>query len=311
MSAEQYANWPAYLRLIEHTWNTTVHTTMGVTPFEAAHGLPAASATSRLATTGDYCEPDTIDQKGITAMQTTAKAIRQILRQQLEQDSRQRTAKANSKGFNHTFKVGDKVSFFIPPTAHEAEELGRKAKHIAHFKGPAIITKKLSPTTYAIKFNGRTYGRCSSELRAYRSVERPNLISTVNNVGTDLKVGNFVALSDTDDPKAKGFKQVHVGKIINIADGQAHIQNYATLSRSMAQAKWAPLYQLPSGVYTTVKPKRNAKNLRVIDMVDEFDQDYVRCADLSMTSSGKISARSRAHLANLGLKHHVLGLTYP
>ena len=78
--------------LIEHTWNTTVHTTMGVTPFEAAHGLPAASAISRMADEGDYCEPDTMDQKGITAVQTTAKAIRQILKQQLEQDSRMRTA---------------------------------------------------------------------------------------------------------------------------------------------------------------------------------------------------------------------------
>ena len=27
MSNEQYSNWPAYLRLIEHTWNTTVHST--------------------------------------------------------------------------------------------------------------------------------------------------------------------------------------------------------------------------------------------------------------------------------------------
>ena len=132
-----------------------------------------------------------------------------------------------------------------------------------------------------------------------------------NNVSTDLKVGNFVALSDTDDPNSKGFKQVHVGKVINIADGQARIQNYATLSKNIAQAKWAPLYQMDDGVYTTVKPRRNAKNLRVIDIVDEFDQDYVRCADLTMTGSGKISARSRTHLANLGLKHHVLGFTYP
>jgi len=104
---------------------------------------------------------------------------------------------------------------------------------------------------------------------------------------------------------------VHVGKIINIADGQASVQNYATLSKNIAQAKWAPLYQLSSGVYTTVKPKRDARKLRVIDKVDEFDQDYVRCANITMTPTGKISARSRAHLASLGLRHHVLGLTYP
>ena len=36
MSNEQYKNWPAYLRLIEHTWNTAVHSTMLVSPFQAA-----------------------------------------------------------------------------------------------------------------------------------------------------------------------------------------------------------------------------------------------------------------------------------
>ena len=165
-----------------------------------------------------------MDQAGITAMQTTARAMEQILKQQQQQEARERAALANAKGFYHNLKKGDKVSFFIPPTAHEAEVLGRKAKHIAHFKGPAVITKQLSTTTYIIKYNGRSYARCLSELRPYRSEGQPNLISVANNVGTDLKINNFVAFSDTDDPNDKNFNRIHVGKIINIADGQAHIQ---------------------------------------------------------------------------------------
>ena len=69
MSDEQYKNWPAYLRPKEHTWNTTVHSAMNVSPFEAAQGLPAASAVSSIAKEGDYCAPDTMDQPGIKAMQ--------------------------------------------------------------------------------------------------------------------------------------------------------------------------------------------------------------------------------------------------
>ena len=80
MTDEQYDNWPAYLRLIEHTWNSTMHSLLGVTPFEASHGLPAASAQSRMAEDGEYNAPDTIDQKGIKAMQTTAKAFAQIIK---------------------------------------------------------------------------------------------------------------------------------------------------------------------------------------------------------------------------------------
>ena len=111
-----------------------------------------------------------------------------------------------ARGINHTFNVGDKVSFFIPPTAREAEEeLGRKAKHIQHFKGPATVTAKLSPTTFVIVYQGTTYyGRCSSELKPYRSEDTPWLV-TAAHVHSEFKVSNFVALSDTDDPAAKGY----------------------------------------------------------------------------------------------------------
>ena len=213
-----------------------------------------------------YCAPDTMDQKGITAMQTTAKAISQILKQQQEQEARQRAARSNVRGFDHILEVGDKVCFFIPPTAREAEQLGRKAKHIAHYKGPALITRQLSSTTFAIKYKGRIFNRCLSELRPYRSDEQPNLVGMASKANTDLKIINFVALSDTDDPHDPNFNTCHVVKIINIADGQVHIQNYATLSTSLTAAVWRPLYQLPTGVYTTVKPKRNANKLRVVDL---------------------------------------------
>ena len=310
MSQEQYSNWPAYLRLIEHTWNTTVHATMGVSPFEAAHGLPAASAASTMAADGDYCAPATMSQQGIQAMQTTARALAKILSQQQAQEAQQRADKANEKGFQHTVKAGDKVSFFIPPTAKEAEELGRKVKHLAHFKGPAQVVKQLTPTTYAIKYNGAMYGRCLSELRQYKGDGIPNLVSTTN-TGNKLQKGDYVAFGDTDDAQDESYQYYHIGKVVNVADGQAHLLNYATLSKNVALAKWAPLYQLPSGVYTLTKPKRGVKEAQVIDKIAVDDHDYVRCTNVQFTSAGKIAARFRRHLARKGFKHHVLGLTYP
>ena len=310
MSQEQYSNWPAYLRLIEHTWNTTVHATMGVSPFEAAHGLPAASAASTMASEGDYCAPATMSQTGIQAMQSTARAFKTILMQQQTQEAQERADKANATGFQHDFKVGDKVSFFIPPTAKEAEELGRKAKHLAHFKGPATITHRLSPTTYALTYNESTYGRCSAELRPYNSDEQPNLVSTAN-TGNKLRMGSLVAFSDTDDTQDAGHKLYHIGKVVNVADEVAHVANYATQSKSVTQAKWSLLYQLPNGVYTLTKPRRGAKQARVIDKIDVNDKDYVKCANVQLTTAGKLAARYRKRLERHGLKHHVLGLTYP
>ena len=59
-----------------------IHSAMGVTPFEAAHRLPTASTISRMVTEGDYCAPDTMNEEGITAMQTTVKVLSQIIKQQ-------------------------------------------------------------------------------------------------------------------------------------------------------------------------------------------------------------------------------------
>ena len=62
----------------------------------------------------------------------------------------------------------------------------------------------------------------------------------------------------------------------------------------------------------TQTPKRNAKEQEVIDKValEEAD-DYIDHYNLKLTRSRKISAKSIRQLKKLGLKHHVLGKTFP
>jgi len=313
MTDEQHKHWPAYIRLMEHTWNTIISTLLGVSPFEAAHGLPAASAQSRMAEDGEYTSPSTMDHAGIAAMQTTAKAFAQIIKQLQTQDATQRAEAANAKGYNHQLGVGDKVSFFIPPTAQEAAKRGRKVKHIAHFKGPATIIKQYSPTTYRIKYNDSTYDRCLSELRPYRADSKPTAI-TQQTLTHDLKVGKYVAICDTDDPANENYNRYHLGKVTNIADGQASIANYATFGKNIITARWKPLYQKDNGTYTLAKPRKAAASKRVIDIVDVDDQSYVRHFDVKLNTHGKhpkIALQTRKQLRALGLEHHVLGKTYP
>ena len=105
----------------------------------------------------DYTAPDYMGQPGIKAMQTTAAAFVTHLRQVQLQESRDRAAALNLKGSRPQLKVGDKVVFFIPPSAEEAELAQRKSKHMPQFRGPATITKVMSPTTYTLTFGNRTY----------------------------------------------------------------------------------------------------------------------------------------------------------
>ena len=82
-------------------------------------------------------------------------------------------------------------------------------------------------------------------------------------------------VSDTDDISNKGYDKYHVGKVINIADGQAHIQNYVTANSNVNTTKWQPMYQLNSGAYTTTKSRKGVVSKRVVVIVDENDTDYV------------------------------------
>ena len=81
-----------------------------------------------------------------------------------------------------------------------------------------------------------TYIRCLSELRKYNSSEQPNLRRDGEGDTHNFKLDNFVALCDTDDPSDPMYNNFRVGRLINIADGQAHIQNYAITSKNLAQA---------------------------------------------------------------------------
>jgi len=98
MTAEQYSNWPDYVRLIEHTHNTTQNRVLGCTPFQAAHGLPARSAVDCIATTGNYSQPKGPDGEGITALSDTAQAFAEAARMTQTRERTAAAAAANNKG---------------------------------------------------------------------------------------------------------------------------------------------------------------------------------------------------------------------
>ena len=89
--------------------------------------------------------------------------------------------------------------------------------------------------------------------------------------------------------------------------------NYATFNDNLANAKFSIMYQERSSLrYTTQKPKRNVREQEVIDKVPlEEADDYVDHYNIKTTKSMKIGKKSVRQLRKLGLKHHVLGQTFP
>jgi len=123
-------------------------------------------------------------------------------------------------------------------------------------------------------------------------------------------VGNYVSLCDTNDENDDHF---HLCKVIAIKDEKAVLLNYGTWSFNIKNAVFKVLYQEKStGRYTTQIPTKDLESQQVIDRLalSEAD-DYIDHYDIKMKSSMKITAKSVRQIRKLGLRHHILGKTFP
>ena len=285
-----------------------MHSVLKVSPFEAAHGLPARGVQNHPAA-ADYAAPDYLGTEGIRAMQSTAAGFATLLRQVQEREAKERAELLNLKGSAPKLKVGDKVVFFIPPTAEEAELAKRKAKHMPRYRGPATIVKVMTPTTFELKHNNRTYQRCLSELRRYRAAGQPLIdVGVAPDTATSFEVGAYIAYRDNDDPNDDSSSMFHVGKVINVADGQAQVHCHATTGKSLARAKWAPLYQQDDGTYTLAKGRRREA---VEDHIPVDEEEWVMHYDVKLDAKRQIIKQTRKQLASMKVKHHRLGTSFP
>jgi hypothetical protein len=71
-------------------------------------------------------------------------------------------AKIQDKGL----EPGDRVYFYRPPSQHEVIRRGRKAKHLAHYHGPATIQGKVEgrDRQYHLTYDGKSFKRDISML---------------------------------------------------------------------------------------------------------------------------------------------------
>ena len=60
---------------------------------------------------------------------------------------------------NALLRDGMEVYFYKPPSQAEVLKKGRKAKHLQHYHGPAVIVKKIRTRSYEISYQGKTFKR--------------------------------------------------------------------------------------------------------------------------------------------------------
>ena len=125
-----------------------------------------------------------------------------------------------------------------------------------------------------------------------------------------LLIGNFVALCDSNDPEDDHF---HLCRVVAIVDDKAILLNYATGTKNIRHAIFKIMYQeFGTHRYTTVRPVRKETQQRVVDELPiNTADDFIDHYDLKVTGAMKLTAKSIKELKRLGLKHHILGETFP
>ena len=151
LTDEQYKDWHKHLPAIASAWNATPTRTLGVSPFEASCGMAFRTPVLAIGAKQPTC-PRAMNQNEITMLHNSAAAYRELARKNQAWSRNREASLKNSKGkWKHTFKVGDLVKIYIPPTASEAERRGRKVKHCFWYRGPAKVVKVLSNTSYTVQ----------------------------------------------------------------------------------------------------------------------------------------------------------------
>ena len=127
-----------------HVWNNTPDSDAGHTPFEMEHGVPMRGVAESL--TEDPPEQGLpADATDYSAIAASAHAFAESL-EQIKAIEKVRTAeRLNERGFaKRQYNLGDRVTFYLPPSKEQAQALGKNPKHCLQYAGPGVLTRSLS-----------------------------------------------------------------------------------------------------------------------------------------------------------------------
>ena len=297
--------------IIAHVWNCTPDSDTGITPFEAEHGMTCRSvAESLLQNPPTEGLPASADD--LRTIATAASAFNELIGN-IKANERANTAnKLNAYGQALSdFTVGDKVTFYLPPSQREAEKMRKNPKHMLQYQGPGIITESLSDnnTSFAIKCNNRTYRRNIMHISNYTSEQSvpANLQLYIDN---SFNVGSFVAFLDKADDTL-----YHLAKILSVDEHTTTIHYYAAYGRRLRSVTWKPLFQLPhTNQIVMSKPDTiNRDHVQWTGTIDTLPmgKGLVILANLGMTANMRINSRAFKILRSMNkYSHHILTHTW-
>ena len=266
----QYNNMQDYLPAIAFAHNTAFNSAINCTPFEAGHGLQARTITEaragprlQIVAEGgmDLLEADKNWEKSLfPKVLKLAERLASEAQRQSQWHKRMNSHNLNQSGSRVEDKglsPGDRVYFYKPPTQQEVARRGRKAKHLAHYHGPAIVQSQVQgrDRQYNITYNGKQFKRDISMLipeKTFLSIDvirhDPTAITSLQSEPALLKPGvtlqeEELAICKTDKGD-KAWYLVEVHKIypeeievIYYTTPREHLDGYETATHEQRQER--------------------------------------------------------------------------
>ena len=178
LSDKEYSSLKTHaIPAFQFAMNTTYHSSIGCSPFEAGYGLPAQTiaharllAQRKLAdgARGIDTELDTedlledvdedFDKSDIKLLMELAMRMAESVRATSEWHRRMtsnRLAQNGQKIKYESLTPGAKVYFYKPPSQADTQARGRKAKHLDHYIGPATIVRQVGSRSFIIQFTDK------------------------------------------------------------------------------------------------------------------------------------------------------------
>ena len=238
MTAEQYAEFHLMLPILESVWNNTPDSDTGVTPFEVERGMPKRTIAESL-TQNPPAQGLPASTSDIRTIAASVHAYTEHLQNVKAVERAQAALRLNEKGFSkHTYQVGDRVTFYLPPSQDQAQKLGKYPKHLLQYAGPGELVQALSNngTAWKIRWNGRTYHRNVMHMIPYRPdtvVQEEQRFIQDNSV----TVGSYVAVMDDSEDD-----HYHIAQVIEMTDDLTTLHYMGTGSKTLRSAVWKPMY---------------------------------------------------------------------
>ena len=311
MTPDQYEQFHLYMPILAHVWNCTPDSDTNITPFEAEHGMPCRSVVESL-----LQEPPAeglpASAEDLRTIAIAASAFNEIISNIKATERANAANKLNAYGQPLSeFSIGDRVTFYLPPSQQEAEKMGKNPKHMLQYQGPGVITESLSNnnTSFAIKYNNRTYQRNIMHMSKYTSTKNvPAKLQMY--IDNSHNVGSFVAVKDQPEDN-----HYHLAKILSVDEHTTTVHYYATYGTRLRSATWKPLYQLPHTNQVVMKKPEtiNREHVQWTGTVETqpTGEGLIILANVGMTPNMKIGSRSRKILTSMNdHSHHILTNTW-